>query len=52
MREVRNVYKILVGKPEWKTAVERPNQRCEDTTNMCFRETDGWNGFTAQHSYQ
>jgi hypothetical protein len=28
--EMRNAYKILVGKPEGKRPLERPRRRCED----------------------
>jgi hypothetical protein len=28
--EMRNVYKILVGKPEWKRQLGRPRHRGED----------------------
>jgi hypothetical protein len=30
MGEIRNAYKILVGKPEWKRPVARLRCRCED----------------------
>jgi hypothetical protein len=33
MGEIRNSYKILVGKPEWK----RPRRRCEDNIRMDLR---------------
>jgi hypothetical protein len=31
--ETRNVYKILVVKPEGKTSLERPRRRWEDNTD-------------------
>jgi hypothetical protein len=57
MGEMRNVYKILVGKPEGRRPVGRPGRpkhRWEDTIKMDLREMDGrvWTGFMAQHSNQ
>jgi hypothetical protein len=43
MREKRNAYKILVGKPEGKKPLGRPKCRWEDNVNMDLRET-GWGG--------
>jgi hypothetical protein len=31
---MRNTYKILVGKPEWKRPLRRPRQRWEDDIKM------------------
>jgi hypothetical protein len=45
MGEGRNVYRILVGKPEGKRPLERPRRRWEDGINMDFREIGlGWCG--------
>jgi hypothetical protein len=41
MKEMRNAYKILVGKPEGKRQLERPKCSWEDNIRMCFRETSG-----------
>jgi hypothetical protein len=39
--EGRNVYRVLVGKPEGKRPLERPRRRWEDGIKMYFREI-GW----------
>jgi hypothetical protein len=39
----RNVYRILVGKPEGKRPLGRPRRRCVDNIEMDFREI-GWGG--------
>jgi hypothetical protein len=45
--EGRNVYRVLVGKPEGKRPLERPRRRWEDWIKMDFREIGrGWSGFT------
>jgi hypothetical protein len=36
--EVRNVYKILVGKPEGKIPLGRPRHRCKNNIVMNLRE--------------
>jgi hypothetical protein len=41
MGEGRNVYKVLVGKPEGKRPLERPRSRWEDGIKMDLREI-GW----------
>jgi hypothetical protein len=41
MGEVRNVYRVLVGKPEGKRPLERPRRRWEDGIKMDLREI-GW----------
>jgi hypothetical protein len=48
MGEGRNVYRILVGKPEGKRPVERPRRRWEDGIQMDLRDTGWgvWSGFT------
>jgi hypothetical protein len=38
MGEERKVYKVLVGKPEGKRALERPRRRWEDVIRMDLRE--------------
>jgi hypothetical protein len=41
--EGRNVYRVLVGKPEGKKQLERPRRRREDGIKMDLREI-GWGG--------
>jgi transposase len=41
--EKRNVYRILVGKPEGKRPQGRPRRRCVDNIKMDLREI-GWDG--------
>jgi hypothetical protein len=43
MGEKRNVYRILVGKPEGKRPLGRPRRRWVDNIKMDLREV-GWNG--------
>jgi hypothetical protein len=43
MREKRNVYRILVGKPEGKSPLGRPRHRWVDNIKMDLREI-GWDG--------
>jgi hypothetical protein len=43
MGEERNVYRVLVGKPEGKRLLERPRRRWEDGTKMDLREIS-WRG--------
>jgi hypothetical protein len=43
MGEKRNVYMILVGKPEGKRPLGRPTRKREDNTKMDLREI-GWGG--------
>jgi hypothetical protein len=38
MGEERNVYRVLMGKPEGKTPLGRPRRRWEDGIRMDFRE--------------
>jgi hypothetical protein len=38
MGEGRNVYRVLVGKPEGKRPLERPRRRWEDGFKMDLRE--------------
>jgi hypothetical protein len=38
MGEKRNVYRILVGKPEGKRPLGRPRRRCLDNTKMDLLE--------------
>jgi hypothetical protein len=48
MGEGRNVYRVLVGKPEGKVSLERPKRRREDGLKMDLREIGWgvWSGFT------
>jgi hypothetical protein len=39
----RNLYKVLMGKPEGKRLLGRPRCRWEDGTRMNLRETE-WEG--------
>jgi hypothetical protein len=41
MGEERNVYKVLMGKPEGKRPLGRPRRRWEDGIRMNLREI-GW----------
>jgi hypothetical protein len=41
MGEDRNVYRVLMGKPEGKRPLERPRRRWEDGIRMDLREI-GW----------
>jgi hypothetical protein len=41
MGEKRNIYRILVGKPERKRPLGRPRRRWEDNIRMYLREI-GW----------
>jgi hypothetical protein len=41
MGEERNVYKVLIGKPEKKRPLGRPRHRWEDGMRMDLREI-GW----------
>jgi hypothetical protein len=43
MAEGRNVYRVLVGKPEEKRPLERPRHRWEDGIKIDLREI-GWGG--------
>jgi hypothetical protein len=47
MGEGRNVYRVLVGKPEGKKAIGRPRRRWEDGIGIYVREIDWgvWSGF-------
>jgi hypothetical protein len=38
MGEMRNAYKILVGKPEEKRPIDRPRRRLEDNIKMDIME--------------
>jgi hypothetical protein len=46
--EGRNVYRVLMGKPEGKRPLARPRRRWEDGIKMDLREIGGgvWSGFT------
>jgi hypothetical protein len=41
MGKGRNVYRVLVGKPEGKIPLERPRRRWEDGIKMDLRESGG-----------
>jgi hypothetical protein len=43
MREGRKVFRVLVGKPEGKSSLERQRRRWEDGIRMDLREI-GWGG--------
>jgi hypothetical protein len=43
MGEKRNTYRILVGKPEGKRPLGRPQRRWVDNIIIYFRDT-GWDG--------
>jgi hypothetical protein len=43
MRETRNAYRILVGKPKGKRSLGRLKRRWVDKTKIYLREI-GWNG--------
>jgi hypothetical protein len=49
MGEGRNVYRVLVGKPEGKRPLGRPRSRWEDGIKMDLREID-WGGFGVDSS--
>jgi hypothetical protein len=51
MAEGRNVYGVLVGKPEGKRPLERPRHRWEDGIKMALRETS-WGGVEWIHLAQ
>jgi hypothetical protein len=38
MREGRDMYRVLVGKPERKRPMGRPRSRCEDNIQMDLQE--------------
>jgi hypothetical protein len=40
MGEMRNAYRMLVGKPEGKRPLGRPRPRQEDNIKMYLRETE------------
>jgi hypothetical protein len=51
MGEMRNVYNILVGKPEGNRPLGRPTLRWEDNIRMDLREI-GWEGVDYMHLAQ
>jgi hypothetical protein len=51
MVEGRNVYRVLVGKPEGKRPLERPRRRWEDGIKMDLRKF-GWGGVEWIHVAQ
>jgi hypothetical protein len=44
MQDMKNVYKILVGKPEGNRPLRRPRHRWEDNTEIDLKEI-GWEGW-------
>jgi hypothetical protein len=48
MREMRNAYKILVGKPEENRPFRRPRRKWEGNIRIGIRET-GWKGVDWMH---
>jgi hypothetical protein len=48
MREVRNVYKILVRKPEGKRPLGRPRHKWENNIKMDLKET-AWEDVDLTH---
>jgi len=51
MGEIRNMYKILFGKPEAKRSLGRPSDRWEDNVRVCLRETV-WESVDRMHLAQ
>jgi hypothetical protein len=51
MGEGRNVYRVLVGKPEGKRPLERPRRRWENGFKMDLREI-GWGDVKRIHLAQ
>jgi hypothetical protein len=51
MGEGRNVYRVLMRKPEGKRPLERPRRRWEDGIKMDLREI-GWGGVEWIHLAQ
>jgi len=45
MGESTGAYRVLVGKPEGKSAFARPRLRCEDIIEMDLQEM-GWKAWT------
>jgi hypothetical protein len=43
MGEMRNAYKIVIGRPEWNRPRGRPRRRWEYNIRMVLREI-GWEG--------
>jgi len=48
MGDIKNAYKILVGKYEWKIPLERPTRRWEDNFRINLRGV-GWEGVDWMH---
>jgi hypothetical protein len=49
--EIRNLYKILIGKPEGKIPLGRPRRRCEVNIRISLWEV-GWEGVDWIHLAQ
>jgi hypothetical protein len=43
MKDERNTYRLLVGKPEGKRPLERPRLRLVDNIKVCLGQTE-WGG--------
>jgi len=51
MGEMRNAYKVLVGKPEWKRQLGRCRRKWEDNIRIDRKEI-GWEGVDWMHLIQ
>jgi hypothetical protein len=51
VRDIRNAYNTLVGKPDWNRPLGRPRSRWEDNIKMVLREIR-WEGETWIHLAQ
>jgi hypothetical protein len=41
MEDIKNAYRVLVRKPEWKRPLGRPRHRWEDNTKMIIEKFGG-----------
>jgi hypothetical protein len=48
MGEVRNAYRVLVGKPDGQTPIGKSKHRCKDNIKMGIKEI-GWEGRDSIH---
>jgi hypothetical protein len=51
MGKMRNMYKILVGRPEGRRPLGKNSCRCDDNNKMDFKET-GFGGVDSIHLAQ
>jgi hypothetical protein len=51
MRDMKNAYKVLVGKPEGKRPLGRPGRKWDDNIRMNLRNI-GWEGVDCIHLAQ